>query len=472
VKALSIRWRLALWYAAAMAFVLVVFCMILLMLTRQQLLSRVDSALREESRELALELQLAPNRESVNEHLRLRFFRHDIYEFLVADDHGHLLFSSQGASQPHAEALAKVTRADSSEYLSVKVGEEPIIRAMRQDIDGPIGKVTVLTFTSLAPVDADLRALLWLISALLPLAVMFALAGGYFLATRALAPVQEIVRIADSINISNLNRRIEVPNRHDELGQLAGTLNSLIARLEQAVEEIQRFTADASHELRTPLAVLRAEAESALRKPRTSEEYQQSLTTVVEEATRLGRLADQLLNLSRHDAGLTNLRRERLSVDALLLDIVEQLRPLAATRSITLNIGSMKSFELVGDDLLLRQAIFNLADNAIKYTRKHGEVTVECEADTVGAQIRVIDTGIGIPHEHLPRVFERFYRVDPSRNTDIGGAGLGLAITRATVQLHGGSIEIDSKVNVGTTVTIRLPGASRLASVTQVPAYQ
>jgi hypothetical protein len=164
VKALSIRWRLALWYAAAMAFVLVVFCMILLMLTRQQLLSRVDSALREESRELALELQLAPNRESVNEHLRLRFFRHDIYEFLVADDHGHLLFSSQGASQPHAEALAKVTRADSSEYLSVKVGEEPIIRAMRQDIDGPIGKVTVLTFTSLAPVDADLRALLWLIS--------------------------------------------------------------------------------------------------------------------------------------------------------------------------------------------------------------------------------------------------------------------------------------------------------------------
>jgi two-component system phosphate regulon sensor histidine kinase PhoR len=159
-------------------------------------------------------------------------------------------------------------------------------------------------------------------------------------------------------------------------------------------------------------------------------------------------------------------------VDALLLDIVEQLRPLAATRSITLNIGSMKSFELVGDDLLLRQAIFNLADNAIKYTRKHGEVTVECEADTVGAQIRVIDTGIGIPHEHLPRVFERFYRVDPSRNTDIGGAGLGLAITRATVQLHGGSIEIDSKVNVGTTVTIRLPGASRLASVTQVPAYQ
>jgi heavy metal sensor kinase len=472
VKALSIRWRLALWYAAAMAFVLVVFCVILLMLTRQQLLARVDSALREESRELALELQFAPDQKSVNDHLRLRFFRHDIYEFLVADDQGHLLFSSEGASPQHAEALAKATRADSTDLLSVKVGEEPIIRAMRQDIDGPIGKVSVMAFTSLAPVDADLRTLLWLMSALLPLAVLFALAGGYFLATRALAPVQEIVRIADSINISNLNQRIEVPNRHDELGQLAGTLNSLIARLEQAVEEIQRFTADASHELRTPLAVLQAEAESALRRPRSSEEYQQALSTVVEEAIRLGRLADQLLNLSRHDAGVTNLRRERLRVDALLLDIVEQLRPLAGTRSITLNIGSMNSLEVFGDDLLLSQALFNIVDNAIKYTRDHGDVTVECEVDAVGAQIRVIDTGIGIPHEHLPHVFDRFYRVDTSRNSAIGGAGLGLAITRANVQLHGGSIEIESEVNVGTTVTIRFPLASRLASIAQAPAYQ
>jgi signal transduction histidine kinase len=270
-----------------------------------------------------------------------------------------------------------------------------------------------------------------------------------------------MARVADAIDIFKLNHRIKVSNPNDELGQLAGTLNSLIARLERAVAEIQRFTADASHEIRTPLAALRSEAESTLRQPRTVEQYQQSLTTVVEEVTRLGRLADQLLSLSRHDAGLVHCRQEHLRVDALVLDVVEQLQPIAAAGQITLHTNSLIPCETIGDDLLIGRALFNVVENAIKYTLPGGDVKIQCSVVDSAIELTVTDTGIGIAQEHLPRIFDRFYRVDSSRSLASGGTGLGLAIARAAIETHEGRIDIMSDVGVGTTVTIQLPDRSR-----------
>ncbi len=460
MKHLSIRWRLTLWYAAAFAVILTGFCVILLLLTRQQLLARTDAALREELQELALEVRLAKSARELDEPLRARFFQHDIYDFVVSDEHGTALFASSGLTASQATSLIPKDATDTWQFATQNLFREEFYRVARTAIEGPQGRVVVQAITPMKPLYDDMQTLQLLMVVLLPLGIAFAVLGGYFLAARALAPVEQIVQVAAEITISNLDRRIEVSNPHDELGHLATTLNSLIARLERAVDEIQRFTADASHELRTPLAVLRSEAELALRKRRTPEEYEQTLTVVIDEATRLGCLADQLLSLSRHDAGVTECRQESVRIDALLLDVVEQLRPLAEARGVVLESTGIESCEMVGDDVRLSQAFYNVVDNAIKYTEYGGSVDVECRVHKWSAVIVVRDTGIGIPPEHRVRVFDRFYRVDTSRHSQTGGAGLGLAISHTSVLAHQGQIDIQSELGVGTTVTIRLAGVS------------
>lgn len=458
MKRLSIRWRLTLWYAGALAVVLTLFCLTLFFLARQQLLARLDAALREELRELVLEVKLANSAVDFQTHVHTRFFRHDVYDFLITNRDGHVLFASSGISPSQTAVLLAAVPADQMELFNLDLTDGPPMRVACQAFEAPAGRYRIHAVTSLGPLHADLMTLQLLMLVMLPVGILLALAGGYFLSARALAPVDQIVRMAETMTISNLHRRIDVANPADELGRLAGTLNSLIARLQRAVEEIQRFTADASHELRTPLAVLRAEAESALRLPRSAAEYQQTLTTVVEEATRLGRLADQLLDLSRHDAGLTVCHRENIQLDALLRDLVDHALPLAADRRITLEAVVMEPCELAGDPLMLGQAFSNLLENAIKYTPAGGRVTIRCERRGVAIVVQISDTGIGIPREHLGRVFDRFFRVDPSRHPSTGGAGLGLAIARTSILMHGGMIDIDSVEGAGTTVTIKLTG--------------
>lgn len=455
---LSIRWRLTLWYAGALAAVLVTFCLILMFLTRHQLLARTDASLREELLELALEVRLARSIEEFQEHVQARFFQHDIYEFVITNEQGTVLFVSSGLSPAQTEQLLPANPGTTFEFRDRQLDNRHLVRVACSAVPGPQGTVILQSLTSLNPLIADLRTMQLLMLVLLPMGVLFAGAGGYFLATRALSPVEQIVRVAETITISNLHQRIQVANSKDELGHLAATLNSLIGRLEQAVDEIQRFTADASHELRTPLSVLRAAAESALRRPRSPEEYQQTLTSIVEEATRLGRLADQLLNLSRHDAGLTECRRDPVRIDALILDVIEQLRPLSVSRGVSLDVAELVECETTGDDLMLGQALSNIVENGLKYTPAGGRVTLRCQMAKDVIRVQVQDTGVGIASEHLPRVFDRFYRVDSSRNCAMGGAGLGLAIARSAIQVHGGDLQIESQQGVGTTLTIRVRG--------------
>lgn len=456
MKTLSIRWRMTLWYAAALGVILTAFSVILLQLTRQQLMARTDAALREELQELDLEVRLAKNADEFKEHLRERFFQHDIYDFLVSDEHATILFASKGLTTAQAASLAPHDLKSTWQFGTQYVVGDRDYRIARTTVDDPRGRVVVQAMTPLKPLYDEMQTLLLLVIVLLPLGIAFALSGGYFLAARALEPVKQMAQVAEAITISDLDRRIEVTNPHDELGHLATTLNSLIARLERAVDGIRRFTADASHELRTPLTVLRVEAESALRKQRTPEDYERTLSIVVDEATRLGCLTDQLLSLSRHDAGLTECHQESVRIDALLLDLIEQLRPLAATHGVALESEGIESCEILGDHIRLNQAFFNVMENAIKYTTHGGSVAVQCRVQDRFAVITVRDTGIGIPPQHVERVFERFYRVDSSRHSQTGGTGLGLAISRTAVLAHQGEIAIQSEMGRGTIVTIRL----------------
>jgi heavy metal sensor kinase len=278
----------------------------------------------------------------------------------------------------------------------------------------------------------------------------------YLLARKALTPVKRLHRLAAEITIDRLDRRLPVGNAGDEVGQLSQTINAMICRLEQSVAEIRRFTADASHELRTPLTAIRTEAEVALSKPMDVSDYHQLLGSILEECERLTRLTEQLLTLAREDRGLGAGVDKSVDVHALLEDVVRTMTPLAEAKGLKLRLEGRARGHVRGDDSRLRRVFVNLLDNAIKYTPR-GAVEVRCEQADHEVRVTVRDEGIGIPPEHLPRVFDRFYRVDKARSRELGGTGLGLSIAKTIVVAHGGRIDLTSIPGQGTICTVTLP---------------
>lgn len=464
---LSIRWKLTLWFATILAVILAGFCFSLFTLTRQQLYARLDAALQMEQEELSLEMRLTKTEDVFKREAKDRFFEHDKFDFLVMNGDGRVLFVSADLNPADFKGLQNRTPSP-PQFENRVLQKGGMYRVAKRGIPSPFGDLTVWTVTSLTPLFNDLRSLQMMIGILFLVALITAVLAGYVLAGRFLSPVKVIGQVANEITISNLHERIQVLNPHDEIGVLSTTLNSLISRLERAVLEIRRFTADASHEIRTPLAALRLEAESALRSSRSPEEYRRALNVVVEEATRLGRLADQLLTLSRHDAGVVEQVRESVRLDAVIQDVIDQLKPCAEARGVALKCELIEPCEILGNDIQLSQLFFNIIQNAIKYTPEGGTISVWGRISVPNAVFGIEDTGIGIAEEHVPRVFDRFYRVDSSRRSQGGGAGLGLAIAESTAHAHNASIELSSELGVGTRVFVRFPGV-RLVSA-EIPA--
>lgn len=464
MKTLSIRWKLSLWFAAAAVFILVLFAIVLILITRQQLLNRTDAALREELREILLEVEIHQSVVDFQAAAQTRFFHHDIYDFLVIDEKNSIIFVSAGLTEQHGLELAKISVSDKVRCSTSTFAERDAIRAAESAVNSSFGALRIFAVTSLLPLLTELQTLEIVAGALLPVALGTAVAIGYVLAGRAFSPVTSICETANSITIDSLNRRIEVPNPHDELGGLASTLNSLISRLDQAVAEMKRFSADASHELRTPLAALKLEAELALRAERTPQQYRSALGVIVDETNRLCLLADQLLNLSREDAGIAQRMEERVPVHAFLSDLVQQLQPLAFHRSVSLTADKLDECEVIGSDIRLRQVFLNLIENALKFTNPGGLVRVRCEYLNGSVICTVEDTGPGISAEHLPYIFNRFYRADISRSCESGGAGLGLSIAQRIVMAHRGTIDVQSEVSSGTKVIVTLAGRNILGT--------
>jgi len=281
---------------------------------------------------------------------------------------------------------------------------------------------------------------------------------GYFLVSRMLQPVQSITRIAREIEENNLSRRLKV-EADDELGRLAKTLNQTFSRLEAAFSREREFTADASHELRTPLAIAQGEATLALKEERSREEYQKALESISRQLTRTSSLINRLLFLARSDDRLELVLTE-IDLNRLLSETAQDARILCEPKVIALHCETPDTtgdVKVKGDIVRLRELLLNLLENAVRYTPEGGIITLTIRQDDDFALISVSDTGIGISPEHLPRIFERFYRVDKSRSRTEGGAGLGLAICRRITEVHGGHIEVESIVGKGTIFTVFLP---------------
>jgi heavy metal sensor kinase len=290
-----------------------------------------------------------------------------------------------------------------------------------------------------------------------PAALLLASAGGWFLARRALAPIDEMTRVARRISGEDLSARLDLQLPDDELGRLAATFDEMIARLDAAFRRQRRFTADASHELRTPLTALKGQVDVALVRERTPADYQLVLAKVNDEVDRLIRLVGSLLTLTRADAGEIALDREPVSLGDAVEGVAEQLLPLAVERGVTLDVERGPTTTVLADQSLLLQLLFNLGDNAIKYSPDGAHVTLGWEQSDGCATIVVRDTGIGIPPEHVPHIFDRFYRVDRARGRSDGSTGLGLAISSWIVSAHNGTIEVQSEPGEGSEFRVRLP---------------
>jgi heavy metal sensor kinase len=279
---------------------------------------------------------------------------------------------------------------------------------------------------------------------------------GSLIARHALGPVEEVRRKAEQISRENVSERIPEPAVGGGPRELVLTFNEMLDRLERAMQDLESFAADAAHELRTPLATLRAEIETAVQQTRTPEEYQRVLGSVHEEVSRMSRIVTDLFTLAKLDMRQYALQKERVRLAPLLEEARETWAPMAAERRIEIRREGGDA-EVLGDAAALRRVFMNLVENAVKYNRDGGEVTLSVSRVNGKALVRVKDTGVGISADHLPHLFRRFYRGDKARSREGGGAGLGLAICKSFVASHEGRIDVASSVGKGTQFTVELP---------------
>ncbi|MCA9215623.1 MAG: HAMP domain-containing protein [Planctomycetales bacterium] len=456
MTSLSLRWRLTLWYSFVLSILVVCFGGMVYGLISRSLVNGVDTVLEEEVREVAVEAGLAKSDEELQDHLQSRFFEHGDFDFQLSDHEGNLFFAGKRLVENPLPIPKSVIATPGRTTL--RRNELGSIRCSALTARGPAGNLTIQACTSIAAVETQLRRLATTLVSAGLLVVIVAVAGGYFLARKALLPVEQMASAAERISATQLNQRVTVANQHDELGRLGSTINAMVDRLQRSIEETRRFTADAAHELRTPLAVMRTEADVALRGNRSTDEYRHVIEVMRKESQRLSNLADQLLQLCRHDAGVESLRREEVQLDAVLMDVAEQLRPMAAAKSVELKFGSVETSVVGGNDIQLSRVLFNVLENAIKHTPSGGSIKASIISDEDVVSVRIADSGPGIPESDVPHIFERFYRVDKSRsrNGHVGGAGLGLAISKAIVDAHEGTIRVAETNRSGTTFVIQL----------------
>jgi len=453
----SVRTRLTLWYAAVLALSLIAFALLAYYAAAAIFHQRQDESLRSTAQTVASayieefeeqQHSLAKAGEVVL--VELTFPNHYVE---VIDNTGRPIASSRNLAGQVITIPPDILKHNSAVVTvdGLRAAVVPLTS------DQNLGFAVVAE--PLSVIEDGLHQLRRDFFAGVPVVLLLASLGGYFLARKSLAPIASMNSQTQRISAENLSQRLDVNNSRDELGRLATTINDLLTRLESAFNEQQRFIADASHELRTPLAVLRGETEVALAKQRSAEEYQESLSLIQEEAERLSRIVEDLFILARQpiDAPAT-LIKERVSLNDAVKDCARAAQVLATRKGVQLKTENNSTpISLNGDKELITRMLLNLLDNAVKYTPAGGEISLALTRQNGNAEITVRDTGIGIPEVDRQRIFDRFYRVDKARSRALGGAGLGLSIVRWIVEVHGGEIRIDSTPGRGSTFTVDLP---------------
>ncbi len=483
----SLRGQLALWQAGLLAITLVLLAAFTYVVLRQLLNSQADAGLRRYAETTASEvgtivrmyqtnnpgksLEKDPNREQTYQTFVNNSDPQSLGRYIeVLDPTNHAVAYSDALRTtqlpPSEDALINGLAGRSTSETCTTFGLYPV-----RIVTVPVRVAG--SYPYLVQVGASVEGVeeaLWRASIVLlvltPSVFVIALVGGWLLVGRALKPVDEMTQAALSIESSRLDVRLSPAVTDNEIGRLAGALNEMIARLSRSFKQIERFSADASHELKTPLTTIRGEAEVALMSDLSTEEHRSTLRSIIEETERLSSIVNNLLLLSRADADQVRLKQDNVPLHEVAMAAYEPMAGLAHRKNINLDIRDMTVVNVTGDELWLQQLITNLLHNAINYTPDGGSVTLNLTVERGGlhdlacelcACISIEDTGPGIAPEHLPHLFDRFYRVDSGRSRDQGGTGLGLNIVKWIAESHRGTIAVRSTVGVGTTFTVALP---------------
>ncbi len=457
----SLRFRLAVWYALGGTLLLTVFSATLYGFVARRL--ALSPPLRQDLAEIQARLTVTPE----------GTIRWDGTE-VVADapwEAGHPWFELWDAEGRLVRRLWPFTAgqldrvpaapARGSETLSIfRIAPDIPLRVLSTPYPrpgaGPDWMIRVMRIHE--PAADALGALLAIIAVSLPLTVLLLVAGGYLVTRHWLKPLEVMTRQAEGITADNLAQRLPASAADDELGRLATAFNRTLGRLEDSFQTLDRFVADASHELRTPLTTLRSVGEVGLRRSRTVEEYREIIGSMLEEADRLHQLVERLLELASAEGGAKTVHRERLRLDQFVTACVQEIGILAEYKNQQIEITAAEC-EAESDPVLLRQALQNLIDNAMKYSPVGATIRIAVTAGGGECRVAVTDEGPGIPPEHLARLADRFYRVDDSRVRGRGGFGLGLAITKAYLRIMGGRLEVAPGGKGGSCFSLVLPAA-------------
>lgn len=468
----SVRTRLTLWHTGTLALLLIAFSVGVYSLSSNKLHRRLDGGIRTTIEGIArlLVYELAEGEseaQAVHSALNEHYFPHQAAA--IFDVEGHLLEEKPLPSNHHAELPPSLSAAAQEvRFLTLpgnNSGNDPgrRIAALRVIVEQEHKSYLIVVSQDLDSISEDLALLSSIFLAAVPVALLLAGFGGWFLARKSLAPVVAMSECARRISAQKLEQRLPIANPRDELGQLASIFNELLARLQSSFSQQRQFMADASHELRTPLHVIRTAAEVTLEQPiRQESEYREGLGIINEQARRLTKIVEDLFILARADAGQRKLDPQDFYLDELVAETARAAAVLAARKQVTVEFGQPAEAPYRGDEALLRQMLLNLLDNAVKHTPAGGCVKLQLgHADSIYSVI-VADNGDGIPTDAQPHIFKRFYRADKARTRtpngrENSGAGLGLSIAQWIAEAHGGSLALQHSDSYGSSFRVLLP---------------
>ena len=460
----SLRFRITAWYAGLLAGALLVFGVSVYLGLERYLYWNLQRTLGSDCRTIGTQL--------LTQHpfKRKDWLETEINEAYAPEVNGHFIRVVQegvgvlyisGAPKDGAFNPSQIPLPNGDEKnrpRKVRLAGKQTLLIDTQRFTTPDGsKFVVESGVPYQQIEVVLHGLLITFAVYMPFIISLAVVSGYWLMRRSLQPVDEITKRAEGITSTNLSERLPVIRTGDELERLSVSLNRMIERLDQAFQHINRFSADASHELRTPLTILQLELEGIAQSHRLNPSLTDQIGSALEETHRMSHIVENLLAISRLDAGEVKMDKTRLDLGQLAASTAEQMRLLAEEKLILFRSNVATNIYVEGDRSRLQQVIVNLVANAIKYTQEGGEVEVNVRADRGTAVLEVSDNGAGISAHALGHVFERFYRADKARSRNSGGAGLGLAIVKAICTAHGAEIKVSSEEGHGSRFTVELP---------------
>lgn len=460
---LPIKWRLTLWYGFILALILIGFASMVYIYFRNSLENSIDTKIKSIGEVLSSSLTETHNVTvfgNFEQYLENVLGRKPKGKFIQIMDRSGRIGAKTSDVEPEIlkTSFSTIERAFKGETVYETLDNvSPRVRIVTIPImEGKRVTSIVQVGTSLEEFDETMKRLFLIMLISIPSSLGIALVGGYFLAKKALRPVDQIRRAAVKISSTNLDERIDVGQRADELGRLARTFNEMIERLKDSFQRVNQFSIDVSHELKTPLTILKGQTEVALRKDRAVADYKQVLNSNLEEIDRMTRIIDDLMFLSNANAREVRLNIEEVPLRDLVTEICLSMKVFADKKGVELAVNDLADIKIKGDELKLRRMFWNIIENGIKYTPQGGKVDVASFVNNGYVRIDIRDNGSGISPNDIKYIFDRFYRGDKSRKRE-SGSGLGLSISKWIVEAHNGTIQVESRPGEGSLFSIKLP---------------